>query len=274
MIKKIIKKFWKSILWAYFLFNIESIAGIILPYFLGKAIDDIVQGRQDNLYVYILILSIWIVLGFTRRFYDTRVFSSIHSFVASNVSINQLAENQSLSKISARVGLSQSLVDFYETDIVVFLSTVYGLLGSLYMIFIVSQDIFIYSLLFSFIMTCIIYRFKKKITPLTEKLNNSSERTLDYLGSENTKHIQKHFKILAGRTIKVSDSEATNYLLAAIPLIGLYYLSLSSFTSAEMITVGTIVSIYQYLNKFVLAIDDVPYLVQQFVYVRDVQSRI
>ncbi len=79
-VKKIFTKYFKEVILTYALFNVENVIFLILPYFLGKAVDQLFEGILTGLFFYIMAYAFYLGMGTIRRVYDTVAFtkSTIH----------------------------------------------------------------------------------------------------------------------------------------------------------------------------------------------------
>lgn len=273
-LKDIFKRYYQRIVLTYALFNVENILLLVKPLLLGKAIDGLLTGSYQELMNYVALYCLAMFAGISRRMYDTRTYTSIYADTASNVIIRQNDKNIGLSKVTARVSMSQKLVDFFETDVPVILTTLYTSVGALVMIYFYHSSIFTYCLLLLIPLSVINAYYGGIASILTQKFNDRSEKGVDIIQQNNPKHIRKFFDIITKLRVRISDNEAIGFFFTELFVIGLMLLSLLVFYGQASITAGEIVSIFQYVNMYILALDDVPYLIIQLVNLKDIQRRL
>ena len=82
-LKKIFKENWKSIMFSYFLFSMQSVFMLIYPKVLGETIDHLII--KDYSFIFYLLLTFLglMVFSYISRVYDTIVFSKIYRRFAS-----------------------------------------------------------------------------------------------------------------------------------------------------------------------------------------------
>lgn len=85
----------------------ENVMLILLPIFIGYAIDGVLNQSFQPLMMLALIL---VILSVVRRFYDTRVYGAIRVKLANIVERN--LRGLSVSTKDARLTMSRELVDF------------------------------------------------------------------------------------------------------------------------------------------------------------------
>lgn len=273
-LKNIFKTNWKRLTLTYTLFNIENIMSLAKPYFLGKAIDTTIKGDLSGFYIFMGLYCLFAVTGAFRRVYDTRTFASVYAKLATDIVKQQHKKEISASKIAARASLSNKFVDFFETDITVFFQTLYNIFGSLIMLFLYTKKLLFYCLVIVIPIALINRYYSKTNLKLTQKYNDQIEKTVDNISSKDDAKIEQHYNIMSKLRIKISDNEALTFLMAEVFIIFLISSSLLAFYGKSNVTIGSVVAVFQYVNMFILGLDDVPYLIAQLNKIKDIQKRI
>ena len=93
----------------------ENVMLILLPLFIGYAIDGVLNQSFQPLMMLALILFVLVIISVVRRFYDTRVYGAIRVKLANLVERN--LRGLSISTKDARLTMSRELVDFLEDDL-------------------------------------------------------------------------------------------------------------------------------------------------------------
>src|SRR5262245_42779996 len=79
--------------------------------------------------------------------------------------------------------------------------------------------------------------------------------------------------LLAGWRIKLSDSEAWNFGLMELFVLGLLATALWHYCSAGVVEPGSVFAVFRYVLMFVMGLDSVRMLVQQVSRLRDIGGR-
>lgn len=108
---------YKSLLFVYILFIVESTLLIFYPLILGNSIDYFVKGEYYYVIYLIIVLGGFIITGYFRRIYDTKVFTTIYRKLILEYINNEINKGRSTSTINARVRMLNSIVDFLEVDL-------------------------------------------------------------------------------------------------------------------------------------------------------------
>ena len=265
---------WKKLTLTYFLFNVENALSLLKPYFLGKAIDLTVKSDIKGIIYFLGLYCIYAIVGGFRRINDTRTFSKIYANIVTKVVHNQNQKNVNTSTIAARASLSNKFVDFFETDVTVFFQTLYNIFGALVLLFIYMKSLLFYCIIIMIPIALLNKIYAKKNLKLLKSYNNQIEKAVDNISSKDKKVIDEHYSEITKLRIKISDNEAFNFLSIEIFIIFLIGISIGSFYGNDSVTAGTIVAVFQYVNMFILGIDDVPYLIEQINKIKDIQKRL
>jgi len=258
----------------YFLFNLENVLALLKPYFLGRAIDMTINSQKEGIIAFLVLYCLYVIVGGIRRINDTRTFANIYSDLAVKIVKEQHRKNISPSKIIARASLSNKFVSFFETDITVFFQTIYNIIGALVLLFLYMKSLLFYCLLIIIPIAIINKIYSVRNMRFLNKYNNQLEKAVDNISTKDDEVIKEHYSVISDMRIKISDNEAFSFLSAEVFIIFLIGVSLSSFYGDTAITVGAIVAIFQYVNMFILGLDDVPYLIEQMNKIADVQKRL
>lgn len=274
ILKKVFKNNWKKLSLTYILFNIENILSLFKPYFLGNSIDETIRGNKNGIIMFIGLYCFLVIVGSFRRINDTRTFAKIYSTLAVEIVEAQHMKNITPSKITARVSLSNKLVDFFETDITIFFQTVYNIFGALIMLSIYKEALLFYCLSIVIPIAIINKIYSKKNMKLLTLYNNQLEKAVDSISSKNKDLVKNHYETITKLRVRISDNEALNFLSNEVFIIFLIGSSLFVFYGNKLVSVGAVVAVFQYVNMFILGLDDIPYLVEQVNKIKDIQKRI
>ncbi len=115
IIQTILKKHKYQLLLTYTLFAIEMLGLLLRPYFLGEAVNDLIQGSYAGLIYLVGAHLLWVVTGTIRHLYDSRTYSQIYTALVTRL----MSRNRSkdISKLSAHSTLSREFIDFLEFDL-------------------------------------------------------------------------------------------------------------------------------------------------------------
>jgi len=130
-LKLMFKENWKSIIFSYSLFSINSILMLIYPKILGNTIDHLIA--KDYSYIWYMVGSFILIMffGYISRIYDIKIFSGIYRKFASVETHKQFEAGIETTKINGRLTLMNNIVRFFEVDMIV-VDSISALLPAIY----------------------------------------------------------------------------------------------------------------------------------------------
>jgi ABC-type multidrug transport system fused ATPase/permease subunit len=273
-LKKIFKENWKSIMFSYFLFSMQSIFMLIYPKVLGESIDHLIA-KDYSFVIYLLLTFLgMMVFSYISRVYDTIVFSKIYRRFASIETCNQFDNNVETTKINGRLTLMSSVVRFFEADMINILNAAFGLLGSIYFISLVDITLVPY-LIFSAILTLMVsYYFSPKIAAIIKDSNDISEEQTEIINHRKISLVNNLLKRKQLLSIKLSNLDAKFFFLIQLIAYGTVTALLTYYVVFNTVSVGSVFSTYRYLFDFVVSVSILPHIVISFINIKDVIKRL
>jgi hypothetical protein len=273
-LKTIFKENWKSISFSYFLFSMQSIFMLLYPKVLGETIDHLIA--KDYSFILYLVFTFlgMMVFNYFSRVYDTIVFSRIYRRFASKETSNQFDNDVETTKINGRLTLMNSVVKFFENDMISILNAGFGLLGSIYFISLVDVTLVPY-LIFSAILTLIVsYYFSPKIAAITKDSNDISEEQTEVINQRKISLVNNLLKRKQLLSIKLSNLDAKFFFLIQFIAYGTVTALLTYYVVFNTVSVGSVFSTYRYLFDFVVSISILPSIIISFINIKDVIKRL
>jgi ABC-type multidrug transport system fused ATPase/permease subunit len=273
-IQSIFRRFKTKIGITFFLLILENAFKIIQPLILGIAINDLINNKNDGVWLFCLLYSLGFIVSVIRRYYDTRAYTFIYTKVVSEVTEIQQEKGISISVISARSSLIKELIDFFEHDIAQAFTSVISVVGSLIMLLYFDTSIFIASIISVVLLYLIYFLSYSKIYKFNVGLNDALENRVDVLESKDSKGIHNHFNGIAKWLIKLSDLDTLNFGIIEIILFILTIFSLYVSASAIDATAGSIFSVITYVLEFSTGVYMLPIVFQQVIRLKEISERL
>jgi ABC-type multidrug transport system fused ATPase/permease subunit len=276
ILKRLMLQHKYQLLITYLLFSVEMIAMLLRPFFLGMAINDLVNGSYSGLLYLCLAHMAYVVVGTIRHMYDTRTYAAIYTSLVTKF-LSRKFHNSEVSKLSAHSNLAKEFVNFLETDLVYVLEAGYNILGALIMLSIYNTNLVWLCFLILIPVIFISRYYGKKMERLYKLKNDELEKQVDVISLGNNKDIYKHYSNLQRWQIKISNQEAWNFGLMEIlvmVVIGISLLITTQWGHNKTILAGDLIGIYTYVLKFVSGLDTIPYSVERFSTLKDITKRI
>jgi ABC-type multidrug transport system fused ATPase/permease subunit len=272
-LKAIIKKHKWRIALIYTYVFIAQCLFLVEPYLLGKAIDQTIHGEY---YFLFLLLGVFIaenLFMYRRMVYDTKVYTDIYNEIVIDY-LERDHDSDTSTKI-ARTDMAYNLINFLENDLHYLLMSVMSIIGSLYFIFAENALTGIVVLFCIAPVSLIVKLLYKKIAKATRVGNTHYEQKSSIMQTEDMALIENFYKrrkkvIVASSTLQGKNWAALNSVKSAFLIIAVIV-----FTgNVGNITQGSAVSMYAYINQFLISVLSIPISVEIFTRIKDVLARI
>lgn len=276
VLKGIMLQYKYRLLLTYSLFSVEMLGLLLRPYFLGKAVDDLLEGSYKGLIYLAATHLLWLVAGTIRHMYDTRTYSAIYTALVTRL-LARKYRSSDISKLSAHSTLAREFIDFLEFDLNYVVEAGYNIIGSLIMLFFYDKMVVLICLIILIPVMIISYFYGKRMKRLNQLKNDELEKQVEVISTRNTKKINLHYANLRKWQIKISDKEAWNFGVMELMVLVVIITSLLITTGnswQEGILAGDIIGIYNYILKFVGGLDTIPYTVQRLSSLKDITRRV
>ncbi len=273
-IKGIITSNKKRLFITYLLFSVEMVSALVKPYFLGEAVNDLLNGGYKQLAIFLCVHVGWLFVSMLRMRYDTRTYSKIYKDIIIHFLV-KTKEKKNVSKLSALSTLSREYTDFLEFDLIFILESLYNIVGSLIIIFFYDKTVILICLTTLIPILILSKYYGRKMGNLTKQKNDELEKQVDTIATYNEEKINIHYSYLQKWQIKISDQQALNFgimeLLVMLLLGG--SLILSTHFNINKLNAGQIISFYFYLLKFTSGLDTIPYITEKYAAIKDITKR-
>ena len=273
-LKVMFKENWKSIIFSYSLFSINSILMLVYPKVLGNAIDHLIA--KDYTYIWNLVATFVLLMffGYISRIYDIKVFSGIYRRFASKETHKQIESDVETTKINGRLTLMNNIVRFFEYDMIVVIQTLIGVIGSIYFLSLVSLPIVGFLILSGLAIIGASYYYSPKLAAMTSLNNDLSEEQTDIIGSRKISSVNNLLR--RGQKIAIIRSRIDSKFSLWIQAIvyGSVTALLTYYVMYNEVTVGSVFSTYRYMFDFCNALLGIPMIISSYINIQDVIKRL
>lgn len=275
ILKSLMLKHRGQLVFTYILFSLEMLGGLLRPFFLGMAINDLMKGSYLGLIYLSVAHIITLAIGTLRHMYDTRTYSAIYVSLVTKFLSRRIYQKE-VSKLSAHSTLAREFVDFLEFDLVYVIEAVYNIIGSLLLMFFYDASVVGLCLVVLLPVIAVSHFYGKKMKRLSKLKNDELEMQVDAIRSGDSKTLKKHYNSLRHWQIKISDQEAWNFgFMEFLVMIVLGASLLMTYkTSGTAILAGNVVGIFFYVTNFAKGLETIPYMVQRLTSLTDITRRI
>lgn len=259
----------------YFLFSLEMLGSLMRPFFLGWAVNDLIKGSYQGLFLLSAVHVGWLITGTIRHRLDTRTYTAIYTALVTKFLARRYGK-EDISRLSAHSTLAREFVDFLEFDLVYVIEAVYSLVGSLLLLFFYDTSVVLVCLGILLPVIGFSYFYGRKMKQLNRQKNDELEKQVNIIATGNNHLIRQHYENLRKWQIRISDQEAWNFGIMEILVMLVIGLSLliTNKMAGSGIEAGSLIGIYSYIQKFVSGLDTIPYTVQRLSSLNDITRRI
>jgi ABC-type bacteriocin/lantibiotic exporter with double-glycine peptidase domain len=273
-LKVIFKDNWKTIILSYFLFAVHSALTILQPKVLGNTIDHLMAKDYHYAWYLILLFGSMMALGYFGKLFDVRVFSGIYRKFASTETHKQLEAGVETTKINGRLTLMNSIVRFFEFDMVIVIQTVLGVIGSIYFLSLVSWPIVGFMILTGILIVFVSFHFSPKLAGVAKLTNDVSEEQTEIVSSRKVNRINNLLRRSRLLQIKASQIDVKFGFWIQFIVYGSVTALLTYYVMYNKVTVGSVFSTYRYMFDFCNALLGLPNLIISFLNIKDVIKRL
>jgi ABC-type multidrug transport system fused ATPase/permease subunit len=256
----------------YFYMFIAQMLFLLEPYVLGKMIDSLLRREYFWLYLFLGIAVFENFFIYRRMIYDTKVYTTIYN----NMILKYLKRNTGADSSTriARTEMSTNIVNFLENDAHYYIYAALSLIGTSFFIFAKSPltGIVVVSCVAPICAT--VYIFYRKIAQCTQIGNDHYEQKARVLTENIEKKVETFFLrrkrlLIYGSTLQGKNWTSLNTIKSVFLVVAIIVL-----THRSTITQGEAVSMYAYINQFLVSLMSIPVGVETFTRMRDVINRI
>lgn len=275
ILRNLMNKHRNQLVFTYILFSLEMLGGLLRPFFLGMAINDLLKGSYQGLIVLSIVHVFTLIIGTLRHMYDTRTFSAIYVSLVTKF-LSRRIYKEDVSKLSAHSTLAREFVDFLEFDLVYVIEAGYNLFGSLVLLFFYDSSVVLLCMSVLVPVVLISRVYGKRMMYLNKKKNDELEQQVDVISGGDKTIVHNHYNNLRNWQIKISDKEAMNFgFMEFLVMIVLGASLLITYkSSGSAILAGNVVGIFFYVSNFAKGLETIPYTVQRLSSLTDITKRI
>lgn len=263
---------WRLAL-TYTLFNLENILRLVQPLVIGWAINDLLRSQWWGTGALVVQHLSHLAISTFRRMYDTRAFTGIYTDLATKLVCEQRASQVGVSQVAARSALSREFVDFFERDVPTLVRGLYSIGGGLLMLGLYDAILPPVALLLFIPCWFLNRRYVRTTQDLSGRLHDEFEREVEVIHQSNPEGVRAHYGRIGYWRIRLSDSEAMNFAAMEGFVLALIVVALVRCCTNQVLQTGDIFAVFRYVLMFVMGVDSVPRLVQQFGRLRDIARR-
>lgn len=269
--KKIFIKYKTRFSISFSLLLIESVAGLLIPIVIGIAINDLIEDSYEGLIILTLLGLFTIGVDTLRRLIDSRSYAHMYRTLGSELSNTNLG--LSTNQKSAQLTLLSEIVEFFENEMPDLFRYVFGLIGTLIIIFTQELSVAIASIIAATITFGIYFATANKTTRFNSEWNDEFEKRVDIIGENNLTTANNHLSRFTKWNVRLSDLETLDSSLAWLTAIALmvYTLTTITYTGAD---IGSVFAILIYVIEFIVCYIETPQYYNEWLRIKEISDRL
>ena len=268
---EIFKQYKCQLSWIYLFMLLAELSILLTPFLLGKSIDGLISGS----WFWTVLLGVSYFLSnffnYKRMVYDTKVYTKIYN----DISLNFLKKNDvDVSTKIARTDMAYDVVHVLEGYVHYYIATIITILGSITFIYSENWRVgLLVSIAVIFIIGTV-FIFYKKIRQGINVRNNHYEKKVKSIEG-GYKYSESFFKRKRKIEIYESTVQGKNwFLVGTVKNIFLLLSIILLVTTTENITIGSVVTVYSYVNNFLISLLSAPVAIEMFLRISDILKRL
>lgn len=270
----IFRRYWGSILVTLGLIVFSTALWLLQPYLLGRAIDGLVADEWRQTLELGVVQALVIVIGASRRYYDTRVYTRIYRAIGAETVAASQAVGLPVTTLTARANMLREIVRFFELRVPAALRSAINLVGSLTLLAFISTPVFYACLVGMGSIVGLSLAFGGRLLRLNASMNDQMETEVDVFSANDPAQTEAHLKEIAGWQVRRSDLEAAMFAMSGLVMTGVLLFSLYAVVSLEKADIGEAFAAFTYVVRFQIAVNAFPAAYQDTVRTMEISRRI
>lgn len=270
-IYEIFKQHKRQLLFIYLFMLFTELSILATPFLLGKSIDGLISGSYGWLVLLGLSYFLSTFFNYKRMVYDTKVYTNIYNSIVFRFLKNK---NINTSTKIARTDMAHEIVNVLEGYVHYYIATIVTILGSIGFIYSENWGVGILVTIAMILIVIAGMVYYKKIRQSVRIRNNHTENKVKAIEEGYPQSIS-FFNRMRKLYIFESTLQGKNWFL--IGLIKNLFLFLSIILlvlTTKNITIGSVVTVYSYVNNFLISLLSVPVAIEMYSRLSDVLKRI
>jgi len=268
---EIFKEYKYKLLFIYLFMLLTELSILLQPLLLGKSIDGLINGS----YLWLILLATSYCLSnffnYKRMVYDTKVYTKIYNDIVFRfLGKSDLDDSTKI----ARTDMANDIVHVLEGYVHYYIATIVTVIGSISFIYSENYKVgILVGIAFIFILFSVTLLFKKIRQSIILRNNNEENKVkaLQQGYEQSVSFFNRKRKLsifestLQGKNWFLANFIKHFFLIIAITLL---------VTTSKVITIGSVITVYSYVNNFLMALMSVPIAVEMYSRLSDILRRI
>ncbi len=268
---EIFRQYKQELTWIYMFMLLTELSIISTPFLLGKSIDGLINGSWFWLVFLGMSYFLSNFFNYKRMVYDTKVYTKIYN----NIVFKFLKkEDVDTSTKIARTDMAHEIVGVLEGYVHYYIATIVTIIGSIGFIYSENWKVgMLISFAFILILGSVFILYSKIKQAITLRNTHLEKKGESIHGGYETS--VSFFNRRRKLEIFESTLQGKNwFLVGAIKNLFLFLSIILLVTTTKNITIGSVVTVYSYVNNFLISLLSIPVAVEMYSRLSDILKRI
>lgn len=272
-VRSILTRFSTQIAVTQGLVLLEAVSALLLPLFVGHAVDGLTAGDHTGLAALAALGAAALAVGAGRRVYDTRAYTQIYATVAQELVEHENLRGTSVSTVSARTSMLTELVSFLEDDLPGIVTNSIGLVGVLVIVAAISPTVAVACLALTVLIGVVYAATGRWNYQLNAGYNDQLEQQVSALETRQAATVREHLRALVRWRVRLSDLETANFSAVFLGAIALMVFAPVAAVG-DSISAGQLLSLMMYVFQFIETVIALPLFAQQAIRLHEIAGRL
>ncbi len=268
----LLRQFRWRILVTWLLVLVENVLLALIPLFIGRAIDGLLDGRAGALLEVAGVMGALIVVASVRRVYDTRAYGTMR--VRLGLELVSRGGGRPVSEVNARLDMSREMVDFLEAHVPELLTAVVQVVVSIVLLWSFDPRLGLSALSVIGALAVLYALFHRGFYRLNRSLNAQTEQQVSILEERKLESLTVHLMRLRRCEVRLSDTEAILYGAVFIGMFAFLLTNLWLAATIPGISAGVVFAILSYSWELVESGVALPIIMQQWSRLSEIRERL
>jgi ABC-type multidrug transport system fused ATPase/permease subunit len=263
---------------------IEHVAWIIEPAVFGKVIDALIErasGQTVNLRETLQPLFIWVGVfminsgtGVIRRVVDQRIYLTMFTQLATDISSVAVEKKFRPSKTAALAQLSEQYTTFFQYRIPEIIEQIIQIGGTVIALAMFDWRLSVTCVTIVFPLLLINRIYIKRVGAIQKDVHDTYEDTYDIFSTQKPEEVRAYYKKSSNLKQKIANWGALNFGVMRVMLLGIFLVVLYISIDLDDFTTGSIYSIVAYIWTFITSSEYLPELMESWTSLKDISRRL
>lgn len=254
---------------------VESLLFVAQFYFIGKAINDLLQDSWNGVYILMVLFVGKALVSFIKQNRISKTYKSVYEKLVIHTIGTPLSKGKNINSLLSNNTIIYLLTDFFKGDLIKGFETIVRLLLVLITLFFLNKTIFLVAMGLSVIVFLLYFAQRKKTIQLSKNLADEFVKEHQILQIKDPKLLYQHHQSLEKLDNQLLGISVINLSIIEILSFAFLLVSLVILVKAEGINaLGTFFTLLYYVTAFSETMFLLPSIYQKYLRIQEMSKKI